>query len=46
MKLGYRRRQAPSILFGQNAIARKLNERNVKAPRGGVWTNVQVGAIL
>jgi DNA invertase Pin-like site-specific DNA recombinase len=29
-----------------NAIAAKLNERNVKTARGGVWTHVQVGAIL
>jgi Recombinase len=29
-----------------NAIASKLNERNVKTARGGVWTHVQVGAIL
>jgi DNA invertase Pin-like site-specific DNA recombinase len=29
-----------------NAIAQKLNERNVKTARGGVWTHVQVGAIL
>jgi hypothetical protein len=29
-----------------NAIALKLNERNVKTARGGVWTHVQVGAIL
>jgi Recombinase len=25
-----------------NAIASKLNERNVKTARGGVWTHVQV----
>ena len=30
----------------RNAIAQKLNERNVKTARGGVWTHVQVGAIL
>jgi DNA invertase Pin-like site-specific DNA recombinase len=29
-----------------NAIAVKLNERNVKTARGGTWTHVQVGAIL
>ena len=29
-----------------NAIAAKLNERNVKTARGGTWTYVQVGAIL
>jgi DNA invertase Pin-like site-specific DNA recombinase len=29
-----------------NAIAAKLNERNVKTARGGTWTHVQVGAIL
>ena len=29
-----------------NAIAAKLNERGVKTARGGVWTHVQVGAIL
>jgi DNA invertase Pin-like site-specific DNA recombinase len=29
-----------------NAIAKKLNERNVKTARGGLWTHVQVGAIL
>jgi DNA invertase Pin-like site-specific DNA recombinase len=29
-----------------NAIAAKLNERNVRTARGGVWTHVQVGAIL
>jgi hypothetical protein len=26
-----------------NAIAAKLNERNVRTARGGVWTHVQVG---
>jgi DNA invertase Pin-like site-specific DNA recombinase len=31
---------------GHNAIAAKLNERNVKTARGGTWTHVQVGAIL
>ena len=29
-----------------NAIAAKLNERNVKTARGGTWAHVQVGAIL
>ena len=29
-----------------NAIAAKLNERNVRTARGGVWTHAQVGAIL
>ena len=29
-----------------NAIATKLNERNVRTARGGTWTHVQVGAIL
>jgi hypothetical protein len=29
-----------------NAIAAKLNERNVRTARGGVWTHVQDGAIL
>jgi hypothetical protein len=29
-----------------NAIAAKLNERNVRTARCGVWTHVQVGAIL
>ena len=29
-----------------NAIAAKLNERNVNTARGGRWTHVQVGAIL
>ena len=29
-----------------NAIAGKLNERNVRTARGGKWTHVQVGAIL
>jgi DNA invertase Pin-like site-specific DNA recombinase len=29
-----------------NAIAGKLNERNVRSARGGKWTHVQVGAIL
>jgi DNA invertase Pin-like site-specific DNA recombinase len=29
-----------------NAIAGKLNERNIKTARGGKWTHMQVGAIL
>jgi DNA invertase Pin-like site-specific DNA recombinase len=29
-----------------NAIAAKLNERNVRTARGGTWRHVQVGAIL
>ena len=29
-----------------NAIAAKLNERNVPTARGGKWTHVQVGAVL
>jgi DNA invertase Pin-like site-specific DNA recombinase len=29
-----------------NAIAAKLDERNVRTARGGKWTHVQVGAIL
>jgi DNA invertase Pin-like site-specific DNA recombinase len=29
-----------------NAIAAKLNERNVRTARGGKWTHVQVAAIL
>jgi DNA invertase Pin-like site-specific DNA recombinase len=29
-----------------NAIAARLNERNVRTARGGTWTHVQVGAIL
>jgi hypothetical protein len=29
-----------------NAIAAKLNERNVSTARGGRWTHVQVGAVL
>jgi hypothetical protein len=29
-----------------NAIAAKLNERNVRTARGGIWTHAQVGAIL
>src|ERR1700730_5088457 len=29
-----------------NAIAAKLNERNIRTARSGTWTHVQVGAIL
>jgi Recombinase len=29
-----------------NAIAQKLNERNVRTARGGRWTHMQVGAIM
>ncbi len=29
-----------------NAIAAKLNERNVRTARGGKWTHVQVGSVL
>jgi hypothetical protein len=29
-----------------NAIAAKLNERNVRTAPGGRWTHVQVGAVL
>ncbi len=32
--------------ISHNAIAGKLNERNVRTARGGTWTHVQVGAIL
>jgi hypothetical protein len=32
--------------ISHNAIAAKLNERNVRTARGGTWTHVQVGAIL
>jgi DNA invertase Pin-like site-specific DNA recombinase len=35
-----------SGITSHNAIAAKLNERNVRAARGGTWTHVQVGAIL
>jgi hypothetical protein len=31
--------------MSHNAIAAKLNERNVKTARGGIWTHVQVWAI-
>jgi DNA invertase Pin-like site-specific DNA recombinase len=33
-------------VISHNAIAAKLNERNVKTARGGRWTHMQVGAIL
>jgi DNA invertase Pin-like site-specific DNA recombinase len=33
-------------ITSHNAIATKLNERNVKTARGGKWTHVQVGAVL
>jgi DNA invertase Pin-like site-specific DNA recombinase len=33
-------------ITSQNAIAAKLNERNVRTARGGKWTHVQVGAVL
>jgi DNA invertase Pin-like site-specific DNA recombinase len=33
-------------ITSHNAIAGKLNERNVKTARGGKWTHVQVGAVL
>jgi DNA invertase Pin-like site-specific DNA recombinase len=35
-----------SGVTSHNAIAAKLNERNVKTARGGRWTHVQVGAVL
>jgi len=35
-----------SGITSHNAIAAKLNERNVRTARGGTWTHVQVGAIL
>ena len=35
-----------SGVTSHNAIAQKLNERNVRTARGGTWTHVQVGAIL
>src|SRR5215468_7947332 len=35
-----------SGITSHNAIAAKLNERNVRTARGGAWTHVQVGAIL
>ncbi|HEY1363699.1 MAG TPA: recombinase family protein, partial [Xanthobacteraceae bacterium] len=34
-----------SGISSHNAIAAKLNERNVPTARGGKWTHVQVGAI-
>jgi hypothetical protein len=33
-------------IISHNAIAAKLNERNVRTARGGKWTHVQVGAVL
>jgi DNA invertase Pin-like site-specific DNA recombinase len=33
-------------ITSHNAIATKLNERNVRTARGGKWTHVQVGAVL
>jgi hypothetical protein len=33
-------------ITSHNAIAAKLNERNVRTVRGGKWTHVQVGAVL
>jgi DNA invertase Pin-like site-specific DNA recombinase len=33
-------------IMSHNAIATKLNERNVRTARGGKWTHVQVGAVL
>src|SRR4029453_8391522 len=33
-------------ITSHNAIAAKLNERNVGTARGGKWTHVQVGAVL
>src|SRR6266446_6728611 len=35
-----------SGVTSHNAIAAKLNERNVRTARGGRWTHVQVGAVL
>jgi DNA invertase Pin-like site-specific DNA recombinase len=35
-----------SGITSHNAIAAKLNERNVRTARGGKWTHVQVGAVL
>jgi DNA invertase Pin-like site-specific DNA recombinase len=35
-----------SGITSHNAIATKLNERNVRTARGGKWTHVQVGAVL
>jgi hypothetical protein len=33
-------------ITSHNAIAAKLNERNVRTARGGKWIHVQVGAVL
>jgi Recombinase len=33
-------------ITSHNAIATKLNERNVRTARGDKWTHVQVGAVL
>jgi DNA invertase Pin-like site-specific DNA recombinase len=33
-------------ITSHNAVATKLNERNVRTARGGKWTHVQVGAVL
>jgi hypothetical protein len=33
-------------ITSHNAIAAKLNERNVRTARGGKWTHVQVGTVL
>jgi Recombinase len=33
-------------ITSHNAIAAKLNDRNVRTARGGKWTHVQVGAVL
>ena len=33
-------------ITSHNAIATKLNERNVATARGGKWTHVQVGAVI
>jgi DNA invertase Pin-like site-specific DNA recombinase len=35
-----------TAITSHNAIAGKLNERNVRTARGGKWTHVQVGAVL
>jgi DNA invertase Pin-like site-specific DNA recombinase len=35
-----------SGVTSHNAIAAKLNERNVRTARGGKWSHVQVGAVL
>jgi hypothetical protein len=39
-------RSASGGMTSGNAIAGKLNERNVPTARGGKWTHMQVGAIL